>query len=510
MNYKMVIDIDSFLEDYKQEKKTGTNERKKVNLDFQKDIEEKLDKIEKNAGNEDFKNLYKIYEELKNFDGDLPQKLLGIKKSSGTALKSVGERYSNEFLKNVKVNMSNLNNSIRNRIFEIDKQIDENNLPLAISLYNEATKEYRIFPKEFTIEKIELGEELRNREIEINQKLESTKDVEIKKIRDILKNEIGDLRVAISNKNVSKVENQIDNINYLMDKAPKIFFAHLIAERIAVAKTMIFAGKFLIAEYRIIFEEKKDIIYQLFDEFHKYYVEKDVNNALSTYDEIVLAFESVPEIFIEEKIEIYKQISSTFNSINNLLMTSNVNLFLESYNDSKVINEARDYVEHIKKTKKYNINVVNNLIEKISKVSIKLRPQTMELNKELKEILRHHNEKLNLGNSKIKNQNLDQPIVENKSKVMNNDVENDTPKKSLNLNKPLVENESRIAKDEVARNIMAEINSYYEKLKISRDKKEILTLFKKINFYLEMLHISDFEKKQIMGKVNEIVKSKIK
>lgn len=491
----MVIDIDSFLEDYKQDNGKNPQNQKKVNLDFQKEVEEKLDSVAKGANNEDFKTLFKIYEELKKFDEDLPQKLLGIKKSSGTALKTVGTKYSDEFLKGVRSSMQNLTQSIRNRLVEIDKQISDNNISNAITNYNEASKEYKIFPKEFTLEKIEIGQELRKREIEINQKLEVMKDEEVKKVREILRKEINDLKLGINNKDVEVVEKQIDTINYIMDKTPKIFFAHLINERIGVAKTIMVAETFLGEEYKKSFEEKKEIIYHLFDNFHKYYVDKNVNNALSTYDEILFAFENVPDVFIEEKIEIYKQISTIFESINNLLMTSNINLFLESYNDSKVIIEARNYLEHMTKTKRYDPKIIQNLSDKLSKVSNKLRPQTIEIVKDMKDAI-----KLCQSNSNEFKPQEKTSISEITPPITS----------QVDLKKPLIEDEKTGISDDVSKNIMSEINSYWEKMKGSSDKKEIITLYKKINFYLDMLHISDFEKKKILNKINEFVKTKVK
>jgi hypothetical protein len=40
----------------------------------------------------------KIYEEIKNFDKDLPQKFLGIEKKGMSALKQIGSIYSKNYI----------------------------------------------------------------------------------------------------------------------------------------------------------------------------------------------------------------------------------------------------------------------------------------------------------------------------------------------------------------------------------------------------------------------------
>ena len=99
----MVIDIDSFLEKYeKKEDSTKINTSKKVSLDFQKDVEDKLHQLDESAKNIDFKQLVDIYEEIKRFDEDLPSKFFSMNKLSGATLKGVGARYSEDFLEGLK------------------------------------------------------------------------------------------------------------------------------------------------------------------------------------------------------------------------------------------------------------------------------------------------------------------------------------------------------------------------------------------------------------------------
>jgi hypothetical protein len=487
----MVIDIDSFLESYEKDKSktSASSKNKETGLDFQKDIEDKISNVLKGANKEDFKALLHIYSELKKFDEDLPRKLIGIKKTSGTALKSIGSKYSEEFLKNITSNMQNLTKTIRNKILEIDNNISSGNFTQAISSYSEILKLFKTFPKEFTKEKIELSSEIRKREIMLNEKLRSIKEVEIKRIKETINKEISELKVEIKKDNIDSIENKLERINYIMDKIPKIFFVELIEERISVAKTLMKVEKYLENEYIEKFQEKKEIIYKLFDNFHKYFLNKDSNNALATYDEILLEFEKVPEVFINEKMEIYKQIGDIFDSLNNLLLTSNVNLFLESYNSSKILLEAKDYVTHIKKTNRYDVETLKDLAHKLNSVPNTFKSQKDEILMEMKKLT-------NIQNDNFK---------ENKTLEKVSPRENNNNSNNDDANLELVSSKST---NHVNKGIADEINSYFEKIKKSSDKKEISILYKKITFYLSMLHIDESKKKEIIEKVNNVLKNK--
>ncbi len=504
----MVIDIDSFLEGYEKTKNTNSKLKPKAdNLDFQKDVEDRIANVIKDAGKEDFKALLHIYSELKKFDEDLPKKLLGIKKTSGSALKNIGDRYSDEFLKNITSNMQNLSKNIRDKIFQIDNAISSGNFTQAISLYTEVLKIFRAFPKEFTKEKIELNFEIRRREIMLNEKLESIKEVEIKRIKETIKKEVEELKSEIKKDNITVIEDKVEKINYIIDKVPKIFFVELIQERIYVAKTLMKVEKYLEEQYIEKFEEKKEIVYKLFDDFHKYFVNKDVSNALTTYDEILIEFDKIPEIFIDKKIEIYKQIGNIFDSINNLLLTSNVNLFLESYNSSKIILEARDYVEHIKKTNRYDINILRDLADKLNKVPNTFKSQKDEILNDMKSLVKFNvQEKKENNLNHTQNENLNRNF-QNKPQSQST---NENLKNKIDNSKLILENKNNSSNSNVNNGITSEINNYYERLKNTNEQKEISVLYKKITFYLEMLHIDNSEKKVIMDKVNNLLKSKNK
>mgnify|MGYP001351696660 CR=1 FL=1 len=393
----MGIDIDGFLEEFEQVEQENTSKKKektksekkdkKIDLTFDKYVNDKFDKLQENVDEEDFKFLIKAYSEIKKFDQNLPKKLLELKKTSGTALSSLGKKYTINFLEGIKQNKNKHGLSVSNQLSNIETLIKNKQIPKAINLYNQITTEYKLFPKEYIIEKIELGKKLRDIEIKLNNEFTIFWDIETKKIRKQLSSEISNLKHNLVPGRIEQIEANLHNINTTMENAPSIFYNELVKERIQVAKIIIVAEEFLKTQYIEEFKEKEQQFKQLFERFHKYQIKKDVESALTCYDEMLYIFEKMPDAFIEKKIEIYKQIDKSFESLNNLLLTNSVSQFMETYNSSKILSQAREYLNHAKKNSEFDTANLISIKNDLNKIPHKLQPEKVELENEILKLI---------------------------------------------------------------------------------------------------------------------------
>ena len=352
----------------------------------------------------------------------------------------------------------------------------------------------------------------------INEKFEIFKHEEIKRIKRELFMQLQNLKSELVPLNIKLIEERIDKINRLWEKVPKVFFTDLIKERVQSAKALMIAEEFLQKEYTNDFEDKQNTILKLFEKFHKYYLRKDVNNTIATYDEISLTFEDMPNVFLEKKVELYKQISQLFNSINDLIMTSNVNLFLEMYNNSKILQEAREYLNHITRTNKIDMKILLDLTQKLKGIPEKLSLERNDLIEEIGKYITKEQIKIKSREKieeKVANPKLKTETKDSKQEINSTEEKTSSRPTLSNTNTRVIEkvhiDESKQKKPQttqVTKNIMEEINQYYNRLKQSSDKKEMGVLYKKINFYLSLIPIKESAKKEIIVKVNKVIHNK--
>lgn len=520
----MGIDIDGFLDKFHvEENEKKDNKKGDVgSLDFQKDVEDKIKEIQKLASKKDFELLLKIYNEIKNFDEDLPNKFYGINLTSQEAFNDISNRYTQEFLERIKQSSNQLKIAIENNLKKIDESLKTKNFQNIIKLFNETTTYYKSFPKEFLNEKIKIGKELKLREIKINEEFESFKNDELKKIRQYLRESFNELKQEMYPGNIKKLEETIEKIMYMNDKIPKIYYSELVRERVILSRILIEAENYMMEQYETDFNEKKREIFELFDLFHSYCIHKNVNKALTTYDEITILFSKLPDIMIEEKIDIYKHINDAFEKLNKLLLSSNVTAFLQTYNHGKILEEAREYLLYVKLSSRADVRNVLTILEKLKNIPEKVAPEKIELEEELKKILIHikHNRENKIHEQESKEKEIDNFEKNKEIKNNNNNDKTEKPfekeeikKEVLKENNPEIElptiQSSKAYKDEnVSKSILKEINIYYERIKKTNNKNEIKLLYKKIIFYLNLLPISDMKKKETLEKINKIIKEK--
>jgi hypothetical protein len=470
----MGIDIDSFLEEFdssddvKVEVQEDSKKSKEIDLTFDKYVNDKFNKLQENVNEEDFNFLVRAYSEIKKFDNRLPSKLLELNKASSSVLNVLGKKYTTTFLEGIKVNKNKHGTFIIENLNLISDLILKKQIPKAIDLYNKITASYQLFPKEFIIEKIELGKKLRSIEIQINEEFTIFWAKELKQIKTKLSEEISSLKQNLVPGRIELIELNLHNINLILDNAPSIFYNELVNERIQVSRIIIISEEFLKKQYIIEFEEKNQQFQYLFERFHRYQIRKDVNSALTCYDEILYLFEKMPDAFIEKKIAIYEKINKSFESLNNLLLTNSISQFMDTYSSSKILSQAREYISHAKLNLDFDSTNLISIKHELNAIPDQLTPEKNELENEILEILDKktvYKAKKYLEKSfKDKNLNLEQ--LKYYQDKLSRIPENDDPDREIMLNKisdiiSRVENRYSTQEKEVrSSNINTDIEKY--------------------------------------------------
>lgn len=578
----MVINIDSFLEKNVENNKPKKLENKensdeeRLDLDFQKDVEDKLLNAKKiYSNNKDILVLEKIYDEIKTFDEDLPQKFIGIENRSGDILKELSGKYSQEFLQHLKKNSNYLKNSIETSLKKIDSLIDSQDFSSMIAIYEESLKNLHIFPKEFIDEKFSLENELKKREVIINKKLYDFKRVKLSHIQKELKKSIVDLKNSLKPYNISEIEHNLNRLSTQLNSVPKLFLTDLTHEKIISLEAIRNAQQFLREEYMKDFERKENTLKKMMERFHTYYLRKDLEKALLMYDEMIFTFKELPEVFLEKKMEIFQRLNATYSSLSDLLIKNSVSMFLDSYNNSKTMTQVKNYLSHAIVNPK-NIDKENLVFlrKKLNSLPLSCDPERSELLTELEKIESNidmksrsvHEEHLtpdtkekekfhtsvyenfNSNSNRKQLETLKQikekfdelKTISNREEL--NNVKNDILKKlkesgldmqsenkvKLKL-KSLLEkriceiNDSKKASSDkktstqliVSKpshkkahvNLMSEINEYFKKLKEEKSLSQKSVYYKKILFYVDVLHIDKQKKDLIIKKLNAAMKS---
>ena len=525
----MVIDIDSFLDNFDSNDKKK-NAEVKINLDFQKEVEENLDKVVKKSNNNDFNFLKKVYSEVKNFDLDLDNKFLGINSKTDLVLKELGDNYSNEFLLKLKNNLSILKKSLDSNLEFIKNYIKENNFGKSLELLSLILKDFSFFPNEFMLDKIDYSNKIRLLKIEIDEKIIEFKKNNLLKMKIDIKSQLINLNNNLVSGNKKLISDLISKLTYSLNKIPKIFISDLSKEKIYVEKTIIKAEKFIKNEYIREFDEKKETINNLFDKFQTNYLNSSIDEVLLVYDELLFQFRSLPDTNLEDKINIYKEINLLYSKISNLLIKKQVSSFMQSYTSSKIIEEAREYLKHCNLRKEADINNIVLIKSKLEKLperynyekefllekingfinkknrEIPFVPEINLINKEKKEILTKV--KKELDDNKLNNENENKTILKNSNSFENKKVESIIISNSENKNN--IKKEKKIGSkkvDNINKNtkykILQEINSYFDKIRKSNNPKDLKIFYKKILFYLGLLSLKNKEKNEIILKVRK-------
>jgi hypothetical protein len=323
----------------------------------------------------------------------LPNKFLGIEGKGSQALKSLGDKYSSEYLKKVQENGNLVSTKINSLLVQVDNLLSSNDFYNLVLVYEDLIKAYRLFPREVLLEKIKISNQVRKREVLINEKVESYKENKLKLIKERLSKVPSDMKKMLNPGYGKEIEEGINKLDYLLNSIPKLFMSDLTQERIALSKMLIIAEEYLQTEYLREYEEKVKVLNDLFENFHQHYLKGNLDGVLMVYDEILYQFEEVPEVFLDKKVAIYKKINSLYASINKLMIKSNVARFLETYNYSRSIEEVRDYLLHIKSIGKVNAKTLSILREKLKLIPDKYHEEKADIEKEIVYLVGAYNER---------------------------------------------------------------------------------------------------------------------
>lgn len=376
----MVIDIDSFLEGYsengakqssapKKEDKSKTPKKEELmpNLDFQSSVENKLEETKKAISkHEDLESLNQIYSKLKEFDSDLPNKFFGIEEKSGEIIKEVGQKYSKEYLLKAQDNANYINKKIQELAIDCEKQLNLNQFNDCIKSFKEILFYYKSYPEELIIEKNSLNQKIKHIENKIYLKIENQKNITLKKFKNDIISKIVETKTKINLFKATELEEEINTIQEILNQIPQFFFNDIINEKIKINNFIIFAQKELVKKYNSEFQTKKQQITALIEKFHQNKLKKNLENSLTIYNEILISFKNLPKAFLKEKIELYNQIITLYTSINDELLKNNMEMILKTYENGKIIEEAKNYINFIKTHKTASLSTLKIHLEKIN------------------------------------------------------------------------------------------------------------------------------------------------
>jgi hypothetical protein len=564
----MGIDIDSFLnkleakEDAQKSReemqnKLPQNPEVKINLDFDKNVGDTLKEIESGFKEKNLEQLKEIYNDLKKFDENIPSKFLNIQNIGSNTINLLSTQYSEKLLKTLDNNASIIIAKIKSNNTLIEEDFISKEYRVCIKLIKENKEFIKQFPNEFSNEKHELNLLIKKYEIKVNQEIRNFKVNDSQIIKKKIFTKLRELKVNIESNNIENIEASLNQIELINQKIPGIFRSVFTDENIIIQKAIANAETKIVEINNKRFNQKEKEIKIVQDKFQSSIIKKDLNSALLLYNEVLLLFEDLPNTNLKKKITYLNIISKLHSQLNSLYVKNNVELLLGGYNNSKVIEEARNYIDHIEITKKVsleNITIIYNKLKNLPK-STHIEQDTMIKKYEilLNKVNSNHDKKENSNEIVHKAEEYLSFIKEtqnvSESMVLKNisDLEStkETPKskellkkfriikekinlKKSNNNKTGFNQYSNQEKGEVSRiiqttqekkpneksilensqikidkNVAEELEVLYKKLKEINSKKEKVIIYKKIVFYLDLVNLPKFKKEKILEKIKK-------
>ncbi|MFW5704883.1 MAG: hypothetical protein ACOCXG_03480 [Nanoarchaeota archaeon] len=494
----MALDIDSFLETYSGEEKNPKEKEesnKKISLDFQKDVEDKLSKtVADYENNNDFKFLKSVYEEVKKFDEDLTNKFMGLEKKGSEALEQISKKYSTEYIQNLKIQKQQTIEIVSKHIENIKANLEAENLFDTLKRLKGILTQVSQMPQELIEEKINFQKTCLQIETEILDKIENYKSQFIPQKKRQLSELNKDLILNANKLNSEELTKKINAIHEELEAIPEYLETEFIKEKITLNKNLVLAENYLEKLHNAEFLQKENLINSEIENFHKSYLNKNLQKTLMTYDNIVLIFTTIPEIQIEKRVEIYNKLNDLYSKVNNLVLKNNVALFMGTYHYSQALQEINSYIDHIKRTQTYDNENLHLIQEKIKSLPERFEQEKSRLRGELNYLLKHLNpqhaqtEKDSIKPAASQDFNQENPKTSNAEKR-----ENTTKNISLNTKKS---------------DVKAEIEKYFEIIKEEKDPQKLKIAYKKIVFYIDLLEVSKEEKENLASKVKNLITHK--
>ncbi len=470
----MVLDIDSFLDEFEQK---NSDKYKNTNLDFQKDVEDKIYDIEQNSQDKDNIFLEELYKLISKFDQDLPNKFFGISQSTNSFLLSLGERYSKEFLeKNIR-NEKIIEQQIESIKNELIKAVETSEFHKITILTRKMKLISSKIPNLLTFNKIGIAKRLYQIENSFYQQLNSIKEKYISNFKSDLHKRLVLLKQSLDKADLNSIESNIASIKIFLTTIPESFVFDLDIYLLKTNKVLEHSQQFLESYYKKELDLRKATIIKLKSTYHYFKLKKDIQKCLLLYNQILNEFNRIPDLFLEEKQSMYIEINNLFADMNKQFFSHNIDMFFDAYKNSKALQDKREYLYHLQLSKSSK--------KKINNYDADLNIQ--------EDIIQENN-----YNERIDGFNKDNSYKYNDFLFSINEISS-----KLDISVGEEKNSKRSSN-----NYVKEIDLYYQRLKKSMSEQEILKLYEKIIFYLNLSGIKREQKISTNKKIKTLIESK--
>lgn len=495
----MVINIEQFLDQYgkKAQETEKKDQTKHKSLDFQREVEENLQDTVEQTKNEEFAVMKKIYEEIKNFDKDLPQKFLGIEKKGMSALKQIGGLYSKNYISKLTTYCEQLDNQISSKLALIDRSISESHFAQVIKTIMEAEQLLQTYPNQYSERKSVQYLLVREKQAQAYALLAKKKKELLPETRKQLIGTMMIVQKSIQERDLEKTKSAIAQLESQLQLLPKFLITELLDEREKAMQVLYNAHKTIYDWEKELFVEQEERISSYIDLLHKAQDEKNLEHALTIYNQILIEFKELPELFLDKKINLLQKVNELYEVINSLVISNHVTTFLSAYNTSKEVEEIYTLLEHFKSQRTPQQETVELIVTKIKTLPASCMEQRQRLSQELNQAIATKKNPVRIPQTsqfervelKMPQQQQIQPVI--------------VPKKVeeiININNPIFAKERKT--------ILNEITLHCERILTSSNADELKILYKKTIFYIDTLNIPQTEKGAIAQKLIQIISRK--
>lgn len=544
----MGVDIDSFLnkidkkEESKEEKiSQEATENKKINIDFDKSVISNFKEISSEIKEKDLLQLKEIYEDLKKFDETMPSKFLSIQNIGSNTLDMLNSQYSTRLLETLENNARYYASKIKENNLKIEEDLISKEYKISLGLLKENKQFLQKYPEEFANEKHELFMSVKKYELKIHQEIRNFKISQASIIKKELLKKIKETKTTIESNSIEDIEFKLKELEINLQKIPVIFRSIFTDENIIIQKTIVSGHEKIIELKNKQFNQKEKELKITQDKFQNSIIKKDLNSALLLYNEILLLFEDLPNTNFKAKNTYLAILSKLHGQLNSLYVNSNVELLLRSYSNSKIIEEARNYIDHIELTKKISPENVSLIYKKLKDLPHSSHIEQDTMLKKYEILLQKITEEETQNNFEETNNKENNTIQkENESEIIDKAVEylkfvKDTQNLSEEMIKKNISNLKKIHSSEntkkildkyekilekitkkehsildqsnhnkIDKNVANEVELLFLEMKKTSDKNEKGILYKKILFYLDLINLPESKKISIKKKIKNI------
>lgn len=509
----MAIDINKFLDSILEEEKPEVIEeevedQKVTDLEFESDVKDKLSLLQKQtkSQNNSISFLEQAFNEIKSFDETLPNKFIGIDNQAEVTLKLLSEKYSQDFLQTTQSQLKIAQDIINNSLTQVSEFIEQEEMFSALKELEYSFKIYNKIPDIFFEEKQKISKQIKKNELNFLQLTQKFKEEKLISLKNELNKKILNIKNLLKPGNYKEVIGAFEDFQNFIQSFPKLYYSSFIEEKQKIVKFSSIVENYLENEYLREFDEKEDLINSLTEEFLSNNIQKNFNQALLIYNQILVEFDSLPNVFFQRKIALFQKVNELYSTLSKLIIKNNVSLFVDSYNFSKILEETRDYLNHIKYTKSFSKNTMESLLEKLNTIPSGISNEVENYKNTIKNLLENRNFEI-IEKNNIKNISYKNGDINNNQK--SNTFEEKNKKESDNNSSDFINSQDVHSKKlHIQKNLSVEINTLYKIFNKSDDKEQLKAIYKKLLFYINLLDISNEEKNKLISKVKSSLHKK--